>query len=239
VTKETDLTAYLFDGRPHRLAGEMLQWLEASPRFTIFVETHRDKIRKKVRVNLTPESALDLRSELEVAYGLLNDRRLAVTYEPYASAKKRGPDFAVTYRTHLVFNIEVARLRVEESGIAESELAQKKERLLRILLYKLGQLQPGMPNLLAIHTRAELAQSIDLAQLMREFKMRVEDKNSSFYQSGQYAGPADFFKDFLRLSGICLWSSAAQVWVNKQARPGLPEAVVRLLSVLPSGAILT
>jgi len=139
-----------------------MQWMEASSRFTAFVETYRDKIRKKIRVARQPESVLDLRGELEVAYCLLNDRRLAVAYEPYASAKRRGPDFAVTYRTNLVFNIEVARIRVAESELGGIELPRKAERIVRILLDKLGQMQPGMANLLVIHTREELARSIDL-----------------------------------------------------------------------------
>ncbi|MEO8356425.1 MAG: hypothetical protein ABI621_10955 [Chloroflexota bacterium] len=96
MTKQADLIAYVFEGQPHMLSGALLQWMEESARFTSFVETHRDKIRKKIRVTREPESVLDLRGELDVAYCLLNDRRLAVVYEPYASAKGRGPDFTVT-----------------------------------------------------------------------------------------------------------------------------------------------
>ena len=113
VTKQTDLVAYVFDEQPHLLSGTLLQWMEASSRFTAFVELYRDKIRKKIRVTREPESLLDLRGELEVAYCLLKDRRLTVIYEPFASAKRRGPDFTVTYRANLIFNIEVARIRVE------------------------------------------------------------------------------------------------------------------------------
>jgi hypothetical protein len=157
MTKQADLIAYLFEGQPHLLSGELMQWMGDSSRFTAFVETYRDKIRKKIRVTRQPESVLDLRSELEVAYCLLTDRRLAVAYEPYASGKRRGPDYAVTYRDNLVFNIEVARIRVEGSeaasaadglatGVANGaaiDLPRAADRILRILLYKLGQMQPG------------------------------------------------------------------------------------------------
>ena len=235
VTKQSDLIAYLFEGQPHPLSAALMQWLEASSRFTAFVETYRDKIRKKIRLTRDPESVLDLRGELEVAYCLLNDRRLAVAYEPYASAKRRGPDFAVTYRANLVFNIEVARIRVEESGDDEIDLPRKEERILRILLDKLGQMQPGMANLLVIHTREELRRSIDLGRLMQEVKTRVERKDPSFYAASHYPSTAAFYKDFLRLSGILLWAAKAQLWVNKQARPGLEEKVLRLVSSLLSG----
>ena len=235
MTKQADLIAYLFEGQPRLLSGALLQWMDASARFTTFVETYRDKIRKKIRLTHEPESALDLRSELEVAYCLLNDRRLVVAYEPYASAKRRGPDFAVTYRTNLVFNIEVARIRREESGVGEIDLPRKEERILRILLDKLGQMQPGMANLLVIHAGEHLARSIDMGRLMQGVKTRVEGKDPTFYGISRYSNPAAFYKDFLRLSGILLWAAEAQLWVNKQARPGLDEKVLRLVGSLLSG----
>jgi hypothetical protein len=234
VSKPDDLIAYVFEGQPHLLSGALLQWMEASSRFTGFVETYRDKIRKKFRVTREPESILDLRGELVVAYCLLNDRRLSVVYEPYASEKRRGPDFAVTYRTNLVFNIEVARIRMEESGVREMDLPRLKERILRILLDKLGQMQPGMANLLVIHTREELAGSIDLERLMQEVKTRSEGKDPAFYAASRYASPADFYKDYLRLSGILLWVNGAPLWVNKQARPALEGKVLRLVRSLPA-----
>ena len=228
--QQADLIAYVFEGQPHLLSDELFKWMEDSARFTAFVETYRDKIRKKVRLAREAETALDLRGELEVAYHLLSDRRLDAAYEPYASAKGRGPDFAVTYRANLVFNIEVARMRTEES-----QSPRKEERFLRLLLYKLGQMQPGKPNLLVIHTRQELARSLDLNKLMQEIKTRVEKKDPAFYELSRYLNPAAFYKDFLHLSGILLWAADAQLWVNKQARPALAENVLRLVSSLPAG----
>jgi hypothetical protein len=236
VTKPADLISYLFAGESHLLSATLMQWMEASSRFTAFVDVYRDKIRKKIRVARDPESAMDLRGELEVAYCLLNDRRLSVTYEPYASAKKRGPDFGVTYRLNLVFNIEVARIRVKQGDMDSNGLGRKEERVLRILLDKLGQMQPGIANLLAIHTGEALSPSLDLNRLMQDIKVRVEGKDPSFYSASRYASPAAFYKDFLHLSGILLWAPGAQPWVNKQARPSLPDKVLRLVSSLPPGA---
>jgi hypothetical protein len=228
MTNPADLNAYLFDGQPPLLSNELLEWMEASSRFTAFVETYRDKIRKKIRVTREPESILDLRGELDVARGLLSDRRLAVEYELDASAKRRGPDFTVTYRENLVFNIEVARMRVDGQ-----ELTRWGDRILRILLYKLGQMQPGMSNLLVIHIREELTRSIDLDKLMQAIKTRVEGREPAFYELSRYESPAAFYKDFLHLSGILLWTAEAQLWVNKQARPALGMEVLRLVSSLP------
>ena len=71
---------------------------------------------------------------------------------------------------------------------------------------------------------------------MQELKTRVDGKDPSFYTISRYTSPAAFYKDFLHLSAILLWAAGAQVWVNKQARPGLAEKVLRLVSSLPSGA---
>ncbi len=235
MTKQADLIAYLFDGQTHLLSGELAQWMDASSRFTAFVETYRDKIRKKIRITRESESIQDLRGELEVADRLVSDRRLAVAYEPYTSTQRRGPDFAVTYRANLVFNVEVARMRAEEKSVTEPGLSRNEERFLRLLLYKLGQTQPGKPNLLIVHTRAEVARSLDLDRLMQEIKLKAERKDPVFYALSRYSNPAAFYKDFLHLSAILLWTREAQLWINKQARPALDEKVLRLVSSLASG----
>jgi hypothetical protein len=232
MMKPADLSGYVFDGGPHLLSGALLEWMESSSRFTSFIETYRDKIRKKIRLAREPENALDLRGELEAAYHLLSDRRLEVAYEPYASKGGRSPDFAVTYRANLGFNLEVARLRGEGSGV----LPRVEERFLRILLDKLEQMQPGMPNLLVIQTRAELARSLDLVGLMQALKNRAEARDPAFYALSRYTGPGAFYKDFLHLSGLVLWADGAQAWANKQSRPPLPENVLRLVGALLSGA---
>ena len=244
MTKPADLLAYLFEAQQRSpamlLSGELLQWMDSSTRYTAFVETYRDKIRKKIRVTRDSESTLDLRSELEVARALLADRHMVVAYEPYSSEKRRGADFAVTYRANLVFNIEVARIRAEQSTADEAQLARKEERVVRILLDKLGQMQPGMANLLVIHTRPEVAQIIDLGRLMQEIKIKAEGKDPSFYALSRYNSPTAFYKDFAHLSGILLWAAVpasapakpgSPLWVNKQARPPLPGKVLRLVSL--------
>lgn len=222
MTKSADLIAYLFEGQPHPLFAELLQWMETSPRFTAFVDTYRDKIRKKLRITRDPESILDLRSELDTARGLLGDRRLDIQYEPYASAKRRGPDFAVTYRTNQKFNVEVARMRTPT-----------EKRFLRLLLYKLGQMQPGMPNLLVVHTGNEPVRSLSLESLMQTIKLKVEKKDPVFYELSRFASPAAFYKDFLHISAILLWAGEPQTWVNKQAKPPLAGEILRVVSLLP------
>jgi hypothetical protein len=229
MSRQSELLDYLFDAKPHTLSSELPGWLDASPRFMAFAETYRDKIRKKIRLAGNPESALDLRAELQVVQALLADRRFEAVYEPYASAKLRGPDFSVTYRVNTVFNIEVARIRAEGD---ESNLPRIEERLLRILLGKLGQMQAGQPNLLVVHIRPELGRALELAPLMQSLKQRAEGREPAFYALSRYATLADFYKNFLHLAGVLLWAAGTEPWLNKQARPPLDEKIVRLVSAL-------
>jgi hypothetical protein len=233
MSRPAELITYIFAGveQGSQFASPLLAWLAASARFTGFVDTYRDKIRKKLRVTRDAESALDVWAELAAAYGLLSDRRFALVYEPYASAKQRGADFGLTYRTHLGFNLEVARIRAEESDSVALNLARKEERVLRVLLDKLEQMQPGMPNLLAIHTPAATARVLDLEGLVQRIKARADSRDPAFYALSRYSRPVDFYKHFLRLSGMLLWGEApVQVWVNKPARPLLDEKVIRAVA---------
>lgn len=68
-----ELLAYVLDGRSHPLGQSMAAWLASSRRFTTFVTTFRDKIRKKIRATRDQESLLDLRLELETAFLLLQE----------------------------------------------------------------------------------------------------------------------------------------------------------------------
>ena len=77
-----DLSSYLFTGSPHALSSPLMSWLTSSRRFAAFVGATKSKIRKKLRTARDPESAADLRLELETAYLLLQERQLSIDYEP-------------------------------------------------------------------------------------------------------------------------------------------------------------
>lgn len=109
-----ELLAYVFDGRSHLLTQPMAKWLASSRRFTAFVTTFRDKIRKKIRATHDQESLLDLHLELETAFLLLQERPLSVVYEPEQLGRARSPDFAVSFTTSLSFMVEVTRLRADQ-----------------------------------------------------------------------------------------------------------------------------
>src|SRR5215210_569292 len=142
----SDLIPYIFSNTRLPLAVQFAHWVNSSPRFRQFAETYRDKIRRKVRGITEAEGYADLQAELATAYFLVLERRFMVEYEKYGVGKQRGPDFSITYKTHIRFDVEVTRLRGLSGGQAEASLETGK--LANTLCVKLKQLPPSMINVL-------------------------------------------------------------------------------------------
>lgn len=212
------------------LATEVGPWLVASPRFRAFAEIYRDKIRKKARGPRDEEGQRDLAFELRVALRLLEERRFAVEYEPYGMAE-RAPDFRVTFRTQLRFNIEVRRLRRSAPG---DDAPMDLGRLIRAICDKLGQLPPGMINVLVLGTDDAVASATDvLSPAMRWLEDRAGQKDEGLFTQRGFTGTRDFLRHYQRLSGA-LWLSGepiapARLWRNGQARHALPADLSRAL----------
>ena len=227
-----ELLAYVFDGRSHLLARPMATWIDSSRRFSAFVSTFRDKIRKKVRATQDREGLLDLRLELETAFLLLRERPLSVVYEPEQFGQMRSPDFAVRYTTSLTFMVEVTRLRAgQKSGVA----SPIGERLADAICTKLGQLVPQRSNVLLVGTETPLADR-DLRRVMLRTQQRAESGDPAFLGRHRFRDRADFFRRYQRLSEILVHRTPLQAgdpavtWVNPAAKYPLPGKVRTALS---------
>lgn len=240
-----ELLRYIFDGQPHFLVEPMTLWLVSSRRFTAFVTTFRDKIRKKLRATQDQERLLDLRLELETAYLLLQERPLSLMYEPQSSGQLRRPDFAVTFTTSLTFMVEVTRLRADpkstptptqaQTGAMSTPMTmptnQLAERLADTACSKLGQLLPQRSNVLLVGVEAVHLTQNDLRTAMHHIQQRAERHDSTFWQRYRFRDRADFFHHYQRLSEILVRRSQLQtaeppiVWVNPQAKHPLPGKV--------------
>ncbi len=213
------LAEYLYDGSDGPMADEVAGWLSASPRFRAFADAHRDKIRKKLRGATDADSRLDVRAELCVAYLLLADRRVELAFEASGSTRG-GPDFAVAYREHPAFNLEVTRPHRAASGAA----------LGRVLLAKLRQLPPGSPNALLV---AISDPDVDIADAVRALRSRVDARDETVLSRGGFADPGGFYQRFLRLGAVVAWCEAADgdaraaAWVNPSARIAVPGPALR------------
>ncbi len=239
-----ELHTSLFDGQSHLLAEPMAEWLASSRRFTAFVTTYHNKIRKKLRAIQEEESLHDLRLELETAYLLLRERALSLTYELQQCGQVRCPDFAVAFTTSLTFMVEVTRLRAVQkrtpapaqapvTSTADDALTFPPvgERLADAICSKLGQLLPQRSNVLIVGVDdPDLTQS-DLRTALLRVQQRAERSDPAFWQRYGFRDRAGFFQHYQRLSEVLLRGSQLQagtpplVWANPQAKRPLPGRV--------------
>jgi hypothetical protein len=228
---QTELIAYLFGARHSLLTAKAAVWIADSARFAAFASRFRDKIRKKARSAAGSTAETDLLYELGVAYLLLQEKRFELTYEPVAVGKERGPDFAVTFRTNLIFKVEVTHLRNLTAQKIGGDLIDL--RLIDILCSKLRQMAANMANLLVVVSNAALLDKLDMATQIAWIKEKAEGRDKQFFARQKFADPSDFFKYFERLSAVTVYSpehrSVPSFWQNPQARNKLTEAVKTVL----------
>lgn len=233
-----DLLTYIFTNTQLPLAVQFGHWVHSSPRFRTFAETYRDKIRKKVRGITEAEGYRDLQAELATAYLLVLERRFLVEYEKYGVGKQRGPDFSITYKTHIRFDVEVTRLRRlrgDQSQAGEAGTTPEPGKLVNTLCAKLEQLPPSMINILVLAANDAPYSGDDLASGLRSAVMllqeRVERKDDEFFIRRGFLGARDFLKHYSRLSAVRLIPPDAPpvLRLQPQARHPLPPDLAILL----------
>jgi hypothetical protein len=248
-----ELLTYLFDGQSHLLADLMATWLASSRRFTAFINTHHNKIRKKLRTAQEPESLRDLQLELETAYLLLRERSLSLAYEPQHPKLGRGPDFAVTFTTSLTFMVEVTRMRAagartplsaqEHIGEAQppnttlTTVPLPSDRFSDMVCSKLGQLLLQRSNLLLVGMEAPQLTHRDIHAAMLRVQQRAEGNDSTVIHRYGFRDRADFFHHYQRLSALLVRGGTplqagepVVIWDNPQAKYPLPAKVRTVLS---------
>jgi hypothetical protein len=213
---------------------EVLQWLSASARYRSFVESNRDKIRKKLRSARDIEARRDVRAELGVARALLEDRRIELAFEAYGSTKG-GPDFTLAYRDEPRLNLEVTRLRRRPAGGHAGPL-----------LGKLRQLPPSVPNIVLVAVDGASAAAFDVGTAARALRERADARDEAYFSGRGFRGSREFNQRYVRLGGVLVWAEQARGdhrvswWSNHSARITLPERSVRAVMACfrasPSGS---
>lgn len=234
----------IFDDSTHPLAAAVTAWTAASPRFAIFVAANRDKIRKKARGARDAAALEDLHFELGIANALLRDRRCALIYEPRVPGQRRAPDFALSYRVSTQLMLEVTRLRsaplaadedrqeCAEAGTSSGR--QAANRLQALLCAKLGQLVPQTTNVLVIGIAGAVLRDLDVNATLRGLQVRVERGESALLARYGFRDPAEFFKQYRRLSALVTrpWpphDRMPALWINGQATHPIPQKVRAVL----------
>jgi hypothetical protein len=222
-TAVDQLAGYLLDrGGPETLTEELTGWLAGSARFRSFAETHRDKIRKKLRTAADVEALRDVRAELQVARLLLADSSVELAFEAYGSGKV-GPDLTVTYRGRRSFNLEVTRLRRVPPA---TDFGPP-------ILAKLRQLPPSVPNAVLVAIGGSTAEALDVTGATKVLRSRADAKDETFFTRRGVEGTRGFYERYLRLGGVLVWcegaggDTRAALWINRSARIPLPEPDIR------------
>jgi hypothetical protein len=220
MSQNDELLHYIFEQRVPDAAFEAQ--VDSSRTFRTFVETYRDKIRKKLRSIGDEERLEDLMCELEVAHWLLQDKRFTIEYEKYAATKGRGADFTVTFRANQVFNLEVTHLR-------RSKKLPLGDRLANMLADKVGQSSPGMANAIVIVTDEPFGDDhVKLA--INRLKTMANQKKEDYFARHGYQTAGDFLKKLMQLSAVVRKRRSGGVWQNPAAKHPLPKEVIQYLS---------
>ncbi|WP_102127537.1 hypothetical protein [Deinococcus planocerae] len=230
-----DLVALVCGGDDHPLAPALRGWAETSRPWLAFAEAHAAKIRKRARLASSVGELHDLIAELAVAALFARDRRFSVVYEPHRASGGRGPDLGVTFRTHTLFHVEVARLR-PSGGDDRTAL-----RLARVVGDKIGQLPPGAANLLAVALPPDTAGD-DLIPAALRMLGRPTGLGADPASAG--VPPEDaraYARGRSRLSAALLCSLTptgrpveVRLWLNPQVRHPLHPEVARFLVQAPA-----
>lgn len=218
------LCATLFGTTP--LAAHSQQWAAASPRFAGFLSAYQPKIGKKLRGIRDEEGYFDLLAELEVAYRLLGERSLTLVYEPLLAEKQRGPDFAVTFKTHTTFMVEVRHLRASTNTL--------ERRLAAVFADKLRQLPASLPNVLALSGAPADITPQRIAQGLQELAAPAHRHDEDACKARGFASARDLLRRLSRLSAVAVLEPAL-LWEHPAAQhplaPDLRKTLARALGV--------
>lgn len=235
-----ELIAYIFMEQSHALAMQFADWARDSVRFRAFAETYRDKIRKKIR-GINDEAGLrDLLFELEIAYLLLHERHFVVAYEKGGVGKQRGADFEVIFRANLAFNVEVKHIRFTAHDQRSAQ--QEFGKLANIVCQKIGQLAPGMINLLVLTYEQDHVDGFDGPAALLQLRRVAEQKDDDFFQRRGLADARDFLRQFQRLSAALFRTHRpggeieSAMWLNANAKHTLPNDLRNALLKLTHSA---
>lgn len=248
----------LVDSRLHLLAEPLADRL-TSRRFAAFVDGHLTKVRKKLRALADADSARDLLLELDVAYRLVQDKRVTLEYEPTPAGRSRGPDFMAHFTTRFAFMLEVTRLK--DKGAAAGAGAQPEgapdipdspaggaRRLGAVLALKLGQLAADLPNVLVIGSDGDLPSATAIGEQVKKVRSDVETTDADALARQGFAHRGEYLRRLERLSAIAMVAAPElrpklrpkreptrgsgrepAVWTNPRARLPLPAVAVTLL----------
>ena len=230
-----ELIQFIFEQNSEDHAASCLRGFQACPRFKAFAWEYRNKLRSKIRSSRDPDSLAAVWCEFALAWWLLQERRFEVFYEPFLKDKQKGPDFTVRFKGHVVFNVEVTRVRA---------VRESSTKLAEIVCGKLSLMPVSAINLLVIEIAPALPTDFDLPSLLSDLLKRAEGKEEAYFLRQGFGGSKDFLRYWNRLSGVLVGTENTDadtprlLWPNLRAIHPLPGDLRRVLEGLPCVATL-
>lgn len=214
-----ELLSELFGLEPHDdvAVTAVAGWLATSRRFASFVEEQLPKVRKKLRMAGDAQGTLEVLFELEVAFRVLSVKAHGLAYEPFAAAKERGPDFAVTFNGRPWFLLEVTR---------SNDVTSAPQRLARSIIGKLGQLRSEGPNVVLVGVEGAAPAQEELSAVMVAAVRAAEAADQAYFARLGLRDRKQFFQRYDRLAAVMLRDKVAGggtggglvSWFNPRAR---------------------
>lgn len=160
---------------------------------------------------------------------LLQEPQFYLEYESYAARKQPGPDFTVTFKTHIRFNVEVRRIR---SGEWSDEPQSRVHKLMAVLCDKVRQIPPSVMNVLWLRSDGALSVE-ELGHSTARLRQLAEQKTEDFFTQRGFTSANIFLKQYQQTSAIILQSAETTIlWLNPLARHPLPSKLANTLQRL-------
>jgi hypothetical protein len=129
------ITAGLPEERKDKLRRVLLEYINSSQQFKVFLENYRDKIHSKLSTPLADEDFDDIFLEIWLAYQLIqNIGTLICSVEYERCGNASGPDFIFNCVDDFTLNVEVKRIREYPLEIAFNDLCKYLKKELEPLL---------------------------------------------------------------------------------------------------------
>lgn len=189
------------------VCGRIAFFLQRSE-FVTFAQDHVDKISAKLRRALNESDQFDVLAELEFAY-LIGPHVLCIEYEP-CCGNERAPDFHLQIAESSHVAAEVTRIRETPAAIecykqlnAKIPYTQKESfKFTDIILDKLKQLRPDMPNIIFIRSNSLTHEAREVDEAFKAIRQRYMSNDIQFFKRKGYMTLNEFSSYMTRLSAI-------------------------------------
>ncbi|MFC2171387.1 hypothetical protein ACFLU6_01995 [Acidobacteriota bacterium] len=190
--------SYLLSGTPKWARDLVRRWASDRKAFALFLDGYSSKIKGKLKGAGTDEDLNDVLGELEIAYRILADDRMRLTYEPVIGAGGRSPDFQAN-------SVHLPRYFAEVKRIREPATLMQFEECIQRISTELGKIPSNLGffvDSVGLDMALDLGKRLDsdlssvvgqCAALVRRCMSKLDDEEKATF-------PVEGFEDELSIT---------------------------------------